>query len=361
MQLDEFAEGLETEDLAEKLAASRRSESRLRNQLGTARAELSRIRTAFDVVQAISRTPRQPQRWEVEPPAGKHAGHPLLFITDTHFDEVVRAEETMGLNAYSRAIAETRLRNAFEGGIKVARDYVGSQYAYDGATIAFGGDMLTGIIHEELATTNEAPPADTVDYFTDPLISGLELWLEEFGRLHVTGVVGNHDRMSKKVPSKYRAIDSWTWVLYKNVARHFKRNDAVTFDVPESPETFIEVYDTRFLLHHGNDFFGGGGISGFLTPLALGDHRKRRRNMNAARITGNRELEFDYQLLGHFHQRLVLPGVIVGSSLKGYDEYARGRSFDYAEPSQELLIVTPERKVTFGAPIFVMNKEEEGW
>jgi hypothetical protein len=83
--------------------------------------------------------------------------------------------------------------------------------------------------------------------------------------------------------------------------------------------------------------------------------------MNAARITKNRELEFDYQLLGHFHQRIVVPGIIVGSSLKGYDEFSRSMSFDFAEPSQELMIVTPEKGITFQAPVFVMDREEEGW
>lgn len=361
MELDDFADGQDKEQLLERLASSRRSESSLKSQLKNAQVQLEKVSRSFDLVQQVGEYVRRPQRWEVEPPAGKHAGHPLLFVSDTHFDEVVRAEEIFGLNAYNRDIAEMRLRKAFEGGVKIARDYVGQQYAYDGATVAFGGDMLTGIIHEEYLSTNEAPPSDTVDYFTDPLISGLQLWLEEFGQLHVAGVVGNHDRMSKKVPSKYRAIDSWSWVLYKNLARHFKKNDKITFDIAESPETFIEAYDTRILMHHGNDFYGGSGISGFLSPLALGDHRKRRRNMSAARITGNRDLEFDLQLLGHFHQRIVLPGITVGSSLKGYDEYARGRSFDYAEPSQELIIITPERGVTFQQALFVMDRREEGW
>jgi hypothetical protein len=81
----------------------------------------------------------------------------------------------------------------------------------------------------------------------------------------------------------------------------------------------------------------------------------------AARLTGNRRLEFDVQIVGHFHQRLVLPGIVVGNCLKGYDEYARSRNFDYSEPSQELMIVTPERKIAFEQQIFVQDREAEGW
>jgi hypothetical protein len=359
--LEEYAQAASLEDLEAQLGLAKREASRYKAALISKTEELEKLRTAFDVVQEIQSTPRSPEKWSVLPPDGKYQGHLLLLITDTHFDEVVRPEEIMFLNAYNREIAEKRLERAFTRSIRLARDFIGSQYVYDGITVAFGGDMITGTIHEELARTNEAQPAQTVDYFTDPLMSGLDLLANEFGQVDVYGVPGNHDRTGKKISSKYRATEAWSWVLYKNLERAFRRDDRVSFHINEAAEVIVPIYDTNFLLHHGNDFRGGGGISGFLTPLALGDQRRRRRNMNAARITKNRELEFDYQLLGHFHQRIVVPGIIVGSSLKGYDEFSRSMSFDFAEPSQELMIVTPEKGITFQAPVFVMDREEEGW
>jgi DNA repair exonuclease SbcCD nuclease subunit len=359
--LEEFALTARAEELEIQLAVSKREASRYKAALTSRTEELLSLRASFDMVSQIHANPHSPEKWTVEPPAGKHQGHLLLMITDTHFDEVVRPEEIMFLNAFNRDIAEKRLTRAFTRAVRLARDFIGSQYVYDGVTLAFGGDMITGTIHEELARTNEAQPAATVDYFTDPLISGLELLADEFGSVDVYGVPGNHDRTGKKITSKYRATEAWSWVLYKNLERNFRKDARVNFHINEAAEVIVPVYDTNFLLHHGNDFRGGGGISGFLTPLALGDQRRRRRNMNAARMTGDRSLEFDYQLIGHFHQRLVIPGIIVGSSLKGYDEYARASSFDYAEPSQELMIVTPEKGITFQAPVFVMDREAEGW
>ena len=359
--LEEFALNATLTELEASLGVARREAARYKNALVAKTAELEQMRTSFDMVNQIQALPRSPETWTVEPPAGKHVGNVTLLITDTHFDEVVRPEEIMHLNAFNRNIAEMRLSRAFTRAVRLARDFIGSQYAYDGATIMFGGDMITGTIHEELARTNEAQPAQTVDYFTDPLISGIELFAEEFGRVDIYGVPGNHDRTGKKISSKYRATEAWSWVLYKNLERFFRRDDRVQFHINEAAEVLVPVYDTTFLLHHGNDFRGGSGISGFLTPLALGDQRRRRRNMNASRLTGDRSLEFDLQILGHFHQRLVIPGIIVGSSLKGYDEFARSMSFDYAEPSQELMVVTPERGVTFQAPVFVADRVAEGW
>lgn len=348
-------------DLEQKLAGAQREISRLKDQAGRAQSELERLQGLLDLVQRIEDVAPHPPDWTVEPPAGKHRGTPLLFITDTHFDEVVRPQEIMNLNAYNRVIAEQRLQRAFEGAVKVCRDFLSNAYRYDGAVVAFGGDIVSGDIHEELQKSNEAPTPATVEYFLDPMLAGLKLMREEFGKLHVVGVVGNHDRTGRKVPAKYRAMDSWTWLFYKILAREFKRHSTVTFDIPESPEAMIGVYGTRFLLHHGNDDRGGGGISGAFAPVFRGDHKRRRRNMSAARATGNRDLEYDWQLIGHWHHRISAPGFIVGGCLKGYDEFARSIAVDYVPPSQELLVVTPEKGVTFQVPIWVSDKEAEGW
>lgn len=347
--------------LEQRLAQARHELQRVRNELGRVAAQRDEARALLDVVQQIEDVAPNPPDWTVEPPAGRHRGTPLLFVTDTHYDEVVDPDEIMGLNAYNRTIAEQRTQRAFEGAVKIARDMLGATYRYDGAVVAFGGDIVSGDIHDELQKTNEAPTPETVEYFLDPVIAGLRLMREEFGKLHVVGVVGNHDRMGKKVPAKHRATDSWTWLFYKILAREFRRHSTVTFDIPRSPEALLGVYDTRFLIHHGNDDRGGGGISGAFAPVMRGDHKRRRRNMSAARATGNRDLEYDWQLIGHWHHRISAPGFIVGGCLKGFDEYARSIGVDYVPPSQELLVITPERGVTFQVPVWVADREAEGW
>lgn len=349
------------EDLQAKYSAVQHENRKLKNQIGRVETKRKETQKLLDLVTSIEDVNPSPPIWTVDPPKNKHHAIATILITDTHFDEVIEPNELMGLNKYNREIAEQRLQRAFERGVTIARDYLGAQYIYDGAVVLFGGDIVSGDIHDELMKTNVAPTPETVEYFLDPMLAGLKLLREEFGKVHCVGVVGNHDRLQKRKPAKKRAKDSWTWLFYKILAREFKRHSTVTFDVPEAPEVTVPIYDTRFQLHHGDDFYGGSGISGALAPLMLGDHRKRRRQFNAARATGNRDLEFDYQIMGHFHQRIILPGIIVGGCLKGYDEYARSRNFDYAPPSQELLIVTPENGVTFNAPIWVEDRESEGW
>ncbi len=47
----------------------------------------------------------------------------MAQLTDTHFDEVVRPEEILGLNAYNREIALIRFRKWTEKVITLPRDY----------------------------------------------------------------------------------------------------------------------------------------------------------------------------------------------------------------------------------------------
>ena len=39
--------------------------------------------------------------------------------------------------------------------------------------------------------------------------------------VHITGVVGNHSRMSQKPRAKFAAGTSWDWLLFQMLERHF--------------------------------------------------------------------------------------------------------------------------------------------
>jgi len=282
-------------------------------------------------------------------------------MADNHFDEVVRPEEIMGLNCYNRDIAEQRLRRTFEGAVTLPEQYLGTSLARDGIVVAHAGDLITGEIHDELTETNEAKPPETIEFFLDPMIAGLDMLHASYGQVHVIGVSGNHDRLNKKYRAKGQARTSWAWLFWKIVARHYRSNGKVTFTIPDGPDTIFPVYDTRFFLHHGEAFKGGGGIAGPLTPLSIGHYRTSRKHADAVRYTKDESLRFDIILQGHIHHRNSIPGIITGGAAKGYDEYASNQKYPFEPASQELLIVTPERGVTFQAPIYVQNKEAEGW
>jgi hypothetical protein len=86
----------------------------------------------------------------------------------------------------------------------------------------------------------------------------------------------------------------------------------------------------------------------------LGKHRKTVRQMATSQ-------PMDQMVMGHFHQLLTLPGLTVGGSMKGYDEYAFGLNLNPEEAAQALWITTPERLRTVSIPVFLQDRAKEGW
>lgn len=350
----------------EELVESATELGQLRRELRTERdkvthlaQELEESRRLLALFDQIEYADPQPPKWTREPSKKRHAATAVLLITDTHFDEIVNPDEIMGVNAYNREIAYQRIERAFSGAARVARELLGG-WSFDGAVVLFGGDIVTGEIHDELTETNEATVIDTMIHWLEPLAAGIKLLREEFGRVHVAGVVGNHGRNTRKPRAKRRVRDNFDWAIYRLLARDFRRHKTVTFQVEDSPDAIVPIYDTRLLLTHGDQFRGGTGISGALAPLMLGEHRKRRKH-SAAVHQGRPDLDYDVMVMGHWHQRVVLPGLIVGDTLKGYDEYAAVSNFPFAPPSQELMVVAPDHGIVANAPVYVQDREAEDW
>ncbi len=343
-----------------RLDRAKRTNTKLRQRIRALEIRTQEAEKTAEILTGLEDINTDPPTWIADTPSG-HSATPLLLITDTHFGEVVQPDEILGLNAYNAEIAEQRLQRAFENAVRVSKHYFGGKLKYDGIVLAFGGDIFTGEIHDELTETNDLTPIEAFDHYIDPMVAGIKLLRQEFGKVHVAGVDGNHDRRQKKKKAKRSVRSSWSWLFYRVLAREFSRFSTVTWQIPDSRDTVVPVYDTRFLLHHGDQFRGGSGISGALSPLMIGDARKRKKHDAAVRYTGREDLHFDIQLMGHFHHRIALPGVVVGGCLKGYDEYSMVQNYPYEPPSQELMVVTPEHGVTFQAPVWVQDRGEEGW
>jgi hypothetical protein len=118
----------------------------------------------------------------------------------------------------------------------------------------------------------------------------------------------------------------------------------------------IEVYGRNYVLDHGYEFKGGTGISGAFAPLSLGAHRKSLRQSVAG-------FPMHTMIIGHLHQMINIPGVIMGSTLKGYDEFAFNHNLrpDENGAGQAMWITSPERAQVLWMPIYVQNRESEGW
>ena len=316
--------------------------------------QLEQVQRALNVVEQAESAQLQPVKWLM--PSAKprpSAATLVLMLSDLHLDEIVEPDEVDGLNAYNRAIAVMRMKRWSNNVVKLARHHF-SGIKYDGVVLMLGGDTFSGDIHDELKETNEDSMLGSLLYWAEQIASAVDLLADEFKRVHVAAVAGNHGRTTRKPRAKLRARTNFDWLLAKMLERHFAGDKRVSFQIPESSDCLISIYDTHHLLTHGDQTQGGGSIGGIYPPIMRMRARKAQRYL----ATG---ASFQTLWLGHWHQYLPSPSMVVNGSLKGYDEYAYISNFSYEPPQQALAIVVPEKGITIQAPVFCLDRKAEGW
>lgn len=350
---EESVEEMAAVDLMVKLAEVRRDRS-----LAAKRASVAEqcLKEAEAVLAALTVTNDgwSPPKWlsPAKPKSGSH-GTLMLLLSDMHFDEVVRPSEMSNLNAYSRDIATQRLERWAKNVVKLARDYLAG-VRYDGFVLMMGGDSLTGNIHEELKETNEDTVFGSLLYYAEILAAALDLLLDEFGRGLVVEAPGNHGRNTRKPRAKLRARDNLDWLLVNMLAKEFKKDQRVDFQINDEADSYFEVYGRGQLLTHGDQVTGGAGIGGIWPPIKRMQARKAQNYMSMGK-------PFETMWLGHWHQYISSPGMVVNGAMKGADEYARINNFPFEEPQQALAVMTPEHGITIQTPVFCMDRKKEGW
>lgn len=346
---DEIAQGIDLD------AEVSRQTRHLRQQVRDQAVELKELRDEIAFYQAAGSVAVTPPTWTIKPRTGSHAGIIVAQLTDTHFDEVVQPDEIMDLNAYNREIALSRFGRWAEKVITLPRDYFRG-FKVEGLAVLATGDILSGDIHAELKESNEDHLMASLVFWIEKIVAALELLEREYaGRVSVSAVVGNHGRTTIKPVFKGRAHSNVEWLMWALVRDRLKdRKSKVRVNVSDSMDLNVSLYGRNHLLTHGDQFKGGSGISGAYAPLSLGTHRKGQRQAVA-------QQPMDLMVIGHMHQYLDLPGVIMGGSMKGYDEYAFGLNLRPEPARQALWVTTPERGKTMTMPIELQDRKREGW
>lgn len=363
----EEAEEALTEEFGGQAAADTLRENRsLRHDISTLKAALNKAEKAemtaekvrAEIFRIVERCPEPPEWLLEDRPGGSAPGVPVIMLSDWHWGEAVRADETGGVNTFGRQVGEERVQKLVQRSLDLCFDHM-VRATYPGAVICLGGDMVSGDIHEEIEIANELTTIQQVDELTDVLIWVLDAYAARFGQIFVPCVVGNHGRDTRKPRMKGRVFTNFDWLLYCNLRRHFDGDDRIQFLIPNGADANFRVYNHRFLLTHGDALGvrGGDGIIGALGPIMRG--RVKLAN-SEAQIGG----EFDTLLMGHWHQYITLPGLIVNGSLKGYDEFARlALRAPFQRPTQALFFVHQKHGITCHWPVFLedLPKHEAEW
>lgn len=258
-----------------------------------------------------------------------------LDNSDFHIGEIVKADEMGGLNAYNFDIYAKRLQLMSDAVASFKTKMTG--YNLRKLHVNCLGDMLTGIIHDELVQTAEDSIVESV--FNGALVYAqfLAEMLTLFESVELTGVIGNHGRMTKKVTYKQRYVN-WDYFFYQTVALMLAGNPRITFDLPRSFWTVKEIGGRRILLMHGDNIRSWQGIPWYGIKRSVA-------NLNEL-LDGSQG--FDDVHLAHFHDdgslARVRGKIMLNGSVIGGTEFSIGALFSSSEPTQTLYAINPHHK-----------------
>ncbi len=343
-----------SKDVEEWVEENDEKTDQLQNKINALQEQNKKLSKQLGLIEDYHAGAGNPPKWFRK--LKKHdpsAATAVCHLSDLHLDEVVNPSEVGGLNAYNREIAELRLRRWAQKACELGDRY---KHAWDGALILWGGDMVSGSIHEELVNTNADVLPGTMVYWAPRIAAAIRQVADFYGKVHIPAVVGNHGRLTLKKQCKQRGRNSWDWLLCKMVASHFAGDKRVTFDIAAGSYLFVPIYDTNIYLEHGDSASGGSGWSGIWTPV----NTLHRKGLELAGVHG---LKMSYSVVGHWHQCILAHhrGIVVNSSMKGWDEYAAFFRFRPEPATQNWWVHSRDRGVILAAPLFLEDRKAEGW
>lgn len=273
----------------------------------------------------------------------------LVLASDWHIEHEVRPEQVAYRNKYNLEISKQRMERFFEAtgwAIKNQRQV----FKVRDLILWLGGDIIQNYLHEDDNESNLLSPTEALLYAQAEITAGIEFLLQdpELEQIIIPCNDGNHGRNTKKMRSSTRIENSLEVFLYAQLAMHFKKEKRIKFKLPTSQFTFLEdVYGRSIRFLHGDVFKYGGGVGGITVPM----HRAHARWQTVQSA--------DLTCLGHFHQRICLPNIMVNGSLIGYDPYAMGGGFPFEHPVQSLRMLDSKRFCSTDIPLWVSKIEDD--
>lgn len=273
-------------------------------------------------------------------------GTAVICASDWHVDELVPSHKVNGLGEYNPQIAERRAHRFFDLAVKFIR-VDRQETTVNNLILWLGGDFFTSSTMHD--ATCAYPPVVAAMVAQDLLVSGITFLIKQEPNLkiHIVGSVGNHSRISgsaKPVNINIEQELSLEWMMYHAIARHFRDNPNVTFQLDNSYNTYCKVYDKTIRFAHGhmgwryND--GMGGVHGpfwkYISQRA------------------DKQIAADLSVVGHYHTYTPAArarSYTVNGSLIGITPYSM--SFGFEEPIQAYFLVHSKFGVVGQRPLFV--------
>jgi hypothetical protein len=266
----------------------------------------------------------------------------VVLCSDWHWGETVTLEQTNGLNEFNQEIRAKRIEAFFSNVVRLVKVFE-KDIAIESMVLALLGDFISNNIHEELQESNSDLPIDEIIGVQTYLAAGIQYVLDNTKlALVIPTASGNHARTTKKTHFSTEAGNSLEYLMYHNLADHFRGDKRVTFMLSRSYLTYVDVAGYLIRFHHGHAIKYGGGIGGIFIPAfkAISQWDK------------GRQAQLD--CFGHFHQVKDGGKFITNGSGVGFNDFAIRIKADYEKPKQVFFLVDHRRREkTVTTPIFL--------
>mgnify|MGYP003403112729 FL=1 len=303
-----------------------------------AMAQINKLRDEIDKLVEMKGTVAS---YEILPKKGqKNESVAFAILSDTHIEENVKPESVDGANEYNLKIAKFRMEAFFRNTVKlVTKEQQDANI--DTLVLALLGDLISSNIHDELLESCEVPPVEAAILAQNFITSGIDYILKNTKlKLVVPCCVGNHSRITNQVHVSTEQGNSLEWMIYCNLASHYKENKRVQFVLSKSYFTWVNVfgYDIRF--HHGHAMKYGGGIGSITIPVLKA----------IARYDMSKKAYLD--VFGHFHNPMDGGKFISNGCMIGDTPYGKRLGFT-GKPQQQFFLIDKHYGKTGVFPIFL--------
>lgn len=333
---------------------TRVEEHRLKQRVRELEAERKALLKDLSDAQAVGEIVSAARAEQVDPifprefASGVREGTALAMASDWHIEEEVRPEQVAGRNRYNLEISRRRMERFFEA-TRWAIDFNREVFTIRDLVLWLGGDIITNYLHPDNVETNLLSPPQALAYAQASIVEGIRYLLQDPGleRIVVPCNDGNHGRMTERMRSANRTAMSLETMLYGMIAREFANEPRVRFLIAEGEHLYYEVYGRTIRFTHGDSVRYGGGVGGITIPI------------NKALAGWDTVRHADLTCMGHWHQRYVLPDLMVNSSLIGYSPYSLTIRARFEPPSQNFSILEPKRFRSVDLPLWVSEREDD--
>jgi hypothetical protein len=189
-----------------------------------------------------------------------HSEDAVLLISDTHYGERIRREDTSGFQEVNLVVQGNRTGHIVHDAKEVLSLHR-QMYPIDTLHIWFGGDIGNGELHSA-ALSNSINAIEQVHFsvnmlrflirdlltLTEP---DLKTGVVVVKRINLLFTVGNHMRVDEKMPYKLQARRTLDWLIYQVLIDEFQNHPKVTINTDLAPYIFQDIRGYRYMFCHG--------------------------------------------------------------------------------------------------------------